>query len=157
MAIVICNTPSCLIPKELFKEEKIHEYWNALYATPLHHESIGKDELENFFLLYPSPKDIDSTHEISFMYKSLREKFPDHFHAICINVHDTGLNLLALKDQHIIYTGYFHYSVKEDILYHLTNIFQQFFDNNIQVTFFYQQLSPPILRLLNNYYEMTKL
>jgi len=157
MSTVICNAPSCLIPKELFKEEKIQEYWNVLYATPLHHESIGKDELENFFLLYPTPKDVDTMHEISFMYKELRENFANQPHAICINVHETGCNVLALKDQHITYTGYFHYSVKEDILYHLTNIFQHFFDNNAQVTFFYQQLSPAILRLLSNFYEMKKL
>jgi len=157
MSTVICNAPSCLIPKELFQEEKIQEYWNVLYATQLHHESIGKDELENFFLLYPNPKNVDAIHEISFMFKELREKFPNQPHAVCINVHDTGFNLLALKEQHIAYTGYFHYAVKEDILYHITNIFQHFFDDNTQVAFFYQQLSPAILRLLSNYYEMKKL
>ena len=42
------NTPFCLIPKELFKKEQIHEYWNVLFPEP-HPENFGVDELENFF------------------------------------------------------------------------------------------------------------
>ena len=157
MPTIICDAPSCLIPKELFKEEKIQEYWSVVYNIPIHHEDIGKDDLENFLLLYPSPKDIDSIHEISFMYNNLQEKFPNQSRAICISVHEGVFNLLALKEQCIVYTGYFHFSANEDILYHLANIIQQFFENVSQITFFYQQLAPMVLRLLNNYYEMKKL
>ena len=157
MPTVICNAPSCLIPKELFKEEKTQEYWNILYNMPLHHEDIGKDDLENFILLYPSPKEVNSIHEISFMYNSLQEKFSGQSHAICINVHDNGLSLLTLKDRHIVYTGYFRFSANEDVLYHLANVTQHFFENISQVTFFYQKLPPTVLRLLNNYYEMKEL
>jgi hypothetical protein len=154
MPTVVRNTPACLIPKELCKEEKIQEYWNVLAVTLLH-EPVVKDDLGDFFLLYQS-KESDTVHEISLMYQYLQEKFPEHNHAGCINVYDEGFNLLAVKDGKIIYAGYFHFSVNEDILYHLANISQQFFEN-IQVTFFYQQLTPPVLRLLNNYYDMKKL
>jgi len=156
MPTVIRNTPACLIPKELCKEEKIQEYWNMLYVAP-QYESIGKDELENCFLLYPKPKDADAIHEITFMYNDLQEKFPHQMNAICINAYEEGFNLLALKAGQIAYTGYFHISVKEDILYHLINISQQFFENTAQITFFYQQLSPTILRFLNQYFEMKNL
>ena len=156
MPTVIRNTPTCLIPKELFKEEKIRDYWSVLYAAP-HYESIGKDDLENSFLLYPKPKDADTVHEITLVYKDLQEKFPDQIHAICINVYDDGVSLLALKDRQIAYTGHCQYTVKEDVLYYLTNVFQQFFENIAQVNFFFQQLPPDILRLLDNYYEMQKL
>ena len=156
MLTVIHNTPVCLIPKELCKEEKIQEYWNMLYVTP-QYESIGKDELENCFLIYPKPKDTDSIHEITFMYNDLQEKFPQQRDAICINVYEDGLNLLALKDGQIAYTGYFRISVKEDILYHLINISQHFFENMTPIAFFYQQLSPTLLRFLSQYFEMKKL
>jgi len=157
MSTVIRNTPSCLIPKELFKEEKIREYWSVLYTMPSHHENIGKDDLGNSFLLYLKPISVDAVHEITLMYKDLHENLSNKTHAICINAYDDGFCLLALKDLQIAYAGHFHYSVKEDVLYHLTNIFQQFFENISQVIFFYQQLPPDILRLLNNYYEMKKL
>ena len=157
MPVIICNAPSCLIPKELFKEEKIQEYWSVLYNIPLRREDIGKDELENFFLLYPNPKDVDAIHEITFMYNALREKFPEQIHAICINVHENGFNLLALKEQHIVYIGYFQYTANEDVLYHITNIFQHFFENIPQITLFYQKLPFAVLRLLNNYYDLKEL
>ena len=156
MPTVIRNTPACLIPKELFKEEKIQEYWNVLCVEP-QYDNIEKDDLENCFLLYPKPKDTDSIHEITLMYNDLRKKFPNQTCAICINVYEDGFNLLALKNEHIVYTGYFHLSVKEDVLYHLINISQQFFENMAQIIFFYQQLSPTILRFLNHYFEMKKL
>jgi hypothetical protein len=155
MPTVIRNTPACLIPKELYKEEKIQEYWNVLFVTP-HHETVVKDDLGEFFLLYQN-KELDTVHEISLMYQYLQEKFPEHNHAICINVYDEGFNLLVVKNCKIAYTSYFHFSVNEDILYHLANVSQQFFENISQITFFYQQLTPPVLRLLNNYYEMKKL
>ena len=156
MPTVIRNTPACLIPKELCKEENIQEYWSVLYAT-LQYESIEKDELKNCFLLYPKPKDTDTIHEITFMYNNLQEKFPHQACAICINVYEDGFNLLAVKDGNIAYTGYFHFSVKEDVLYHLINISQQFFESIASITFFYQQLSSALLRFLNNYFEMKKL
>jgi len=156
MPTIIRNTPTCLIPKELFKEEKIRDYWSVVDAAT-HHESIGKDDLENSFLLYPKPKDADTVHEITLIYKDLQEKFPDQVHAICINVYVDGFCLLALKDRQITYIGHSQYTVKEDVLYHLANVFQQFFENIAKVNFFYQQLPSDILRLLNNYYEMKKL
>jgi len=156
MPTVIRNAPACLIPKELFKEEKIRDYWNVLHPIS-DHESIEKDDLENSFLLYSKPKDADTVHEITLIYKDLQEKFPDQIHAICIHVQDDGFCLVALKDRKIAYTGHFRYAVKEDVLYHITNVFQRFFENTAQINFFYQQLPPDILRLLNNYYEMKKL
>jgi len=154
MPAIIHNTPACLIPKELFKEEKIQEYWNVLYP---HQENLAKDDLDTYFLLYPKPKETDSIHDISCMYKILQEKYPHQACAICINVYDEVFNLIALKDSEIAYAGHFSFSVKEDILYHLTNISQQFYENISQITFSYQQLSSPVLRLLNKYYEMKKL
>jgi hypothetical protein len=153
MPAIIRNTPACLIPKELFKEEKTQEYWNVLYP---HQENMQKEDLDNYFLIYPKPKEADSTHDISSMYKEIRKKYPNQENSICINVFDEMFNIIALKENSIIYAGNFCFSEKEDILYHLTNISQQFFEN-ISVTFFYQQLSTPVLRLLNKYYEMKKL
>jgi hypothetical protein len=156
MPAIICNTPVCLIPKELFKEEKIQEYWNILYPHP-YHENLAKDDLERYFLLYPKPKEASAIHDISSMYKKIQEKYSHQADAICINVYDEVFNLIALKENAIVYAGHFCFSVKEDVLYHLTNISQQFFENIPQVTFFYQQLSSTILRLLTKYYEMKKL
>jgi hypothetical protein len=157
MPAVICDAPSCLIPKELFQEEKIPAYWSALYNIPIRFEDLGKDDLENFFLLYPNSKNADSIHEISLMYNRLKEKFPEPIHAICLSVHENNFNILALKESQIVYTGYFQYAVNEDILYHLTNIAQQFLENISPVTFFFQQLPPSLLRLLNNYFDMMEL
>jgi hypothetical protein len=63
----------------------------------------------------------------------------------------------VIKDHTLAFAGYFNYTVKEDVLYHLTNISQQYFENILHLDFVYQQLSPSVLRLLNNYYEMKPL
>jgi len=156
MFLVVRNTPSLLIPKELFQNEKIKEYWNVLYPC-YPSENFGIDDLENFFLLYSKPNEEDSIHEISVLYKEFPGKFPNHEHAVCINVYEDGVSFLVIKDKSIAYTGYFKFSVNEEVLYHLTNIYQHYFENIYQVVFAYQQLSPAILRLLCNYYEMKKI
>jgi hypothetical protein len=157
MPAVICNAPSCLIPKELFQEEKIQAYWNALYSIPLPKENIGKDDLENFFLLYPNANQVYEIHEISLMYNTLKEKFPEQIHAICMNVRENECNLLALQNSQIVFTGYFQFTANEDVLYHLANMVHQFYENSTPITFLYQQLSPSLLRLLNNYYDLKEL
>ena len=150
------NTPFCLIPKELFKKEQIHEYWNVLFPEPLP-ENFGIDELENSFLIYPKPKDEEAVHEINFIYKNLREKFPNQENIIFINLLDEKIYLLVIKEHTMAFAGYFNYTVKEDVLYHLTHISQQYFEDILHVDFRYQQLSSGVLRLLNNYYEMKSL
>jgi len=156
MLNVVRNTPSLLIPKELFVEEKIQEYWSVLHSGSSL-KNIGKDDLQNFYLLYIKPNESEAIHEITVLYKEFLEKFPNDAHAICINVYKEGFNLCVLKNRNIEYTGYFRYAVKEDILYQLANISQHFFEDILQIIFVYQQLSPTILRLLSNYYEMKKI
>jgi hypothetical protein len=156
MPSIVRNTPTLLIPKELFKEDKIQEYWSVLHPVS-QLDNIGKDNLGNFYLLYPKPNDADSIHEINNIYIEFQNRFPNHAHAVCVNVYEKSFNLLVIKDKDVAYTGYFHFSVKEDILYHLINISQHFFEDISQVVLGYQQLSPAILRLLSNYYEMKKI
>jgi len=156
MPTIVKNTPTLLIPKELYKEEKIQEYWNVLHPTS-QHENIGIDFTENFYLLYPKPKYEDTIHEISAMYQDFTEKFSDKENAVCVNVYENDFSLLVIKNKTIEYTGYFQYTVNEDVLYHFTNVFQHFFENNPHVVFAYQQILPEILRLLNNYYEMKQI
>lgn len=156
MVTIIRDTPSWFIPKELFREEKIQEYWSVLHTTS-QVEEIGKDEVENFILLYPKPKDVHTVHEISLMYKDLREKFPENHHAVYVNVYDECFNLLLLKDADIAYSGYFRFSVKEDVLYHIANVAQKVFEDISQVTFAYKQAPPAIIYLLNDYYDMKKI
>jgi hypothetical protein len=153
MLTVVQNTPSLLIPKELFKEEKIQEYWSVLHPVS-QFENIGKDDLENFFLLYPKPNDLDSMHDATFMFTYIMENYPDRSNVICINVYEKDFNLLALKNGDIVFSGNFQFSVKEDILYYVTNISQQYFENSNDLFYCYQQLSTEILRLLNQYYEV---
>ena len=150
------NTPFCLIPKELFKKEQIHEYWNVIYPEP-NTENFGVDELENFFLIYPKSKEEESVHEISLIYGELRAKLPNQENIFFINLLDEKIYLLVIKDHTLAFAGYFNYTVKEDVLYHLTNILQHYFENILQVDFRYQQLSSSVIRLLNNYYEMKPL
>ena len=156
MPIVIRNTPSGLIPQELFKEEKIQEFWNVLCPNS-RNECIAADDLGHSFLLYPKPQNVETIHEISLMYKNIREQYPDEADAISIEVYDNDFNLLVLKDMNITFTGYFHFSVNEDIVYHLANVAQHFFEDVSQITFYYKQLSPKILQLLNEYFEMKQL
>jgi hypothetical protein len=153
MHAVIRNTPAELIPKELFKEEKIQEYWSVLYSN-ISQESIGIDDVEECFLLYPKPKDMDTRHEISILYKNIREQFPNEAHAVCLDIFDNNLTLLVLKDMNIVFTGNINFSVNEDIVYHLANISLHFFEDISQITFYYEQLSPKILRFLKKYFEM---
>jgi len=134
MPTLIQNTPVLLIPKELFRKEKIQEYWSVLHPSS-QFINIGKDDLENFFLLYPKPNDEDSVHEISALYKDFLEKFPTQEHAICINVYDDGFNLLVIKTRDIAYAGYFRLSANDDVLYHLANTSQLFFEDIFQVIF----------------------
>ena len=150
------NTPFCLIPKELFKKEQISEYWNLLYPEP-HPQNFAVDELENCFLIYPKTKDEEVVHEINLSYKKLREKYPNQANIILSNLLDEKIYLLVIKDYTLVFTGYFKHTVKEDVLYHLAHTSQQYFENSLPVDFVYQQLSPSILRLLNNYYEMKPL
>jgi len=153
---LIQNIPSLLIPKELYKEEKIQEYWNVLHPDS-QSEYLGKDDLGSFFLLYPKIDKEDSIHEISVLYKEFMNKFPNNEHAVCVNVYENGVNLLVIKNREIAYAGYFRISLKEDVLYHLANVTQQFFDDVPAIIFAYQQLPATVLRLLGNYYEMKKI
>jgi len=156
MPAIIRNTPFCLVPKVLFQEELLHEYWDLLHAPP-RSESLGKDDLENLFLLYPKPKNEDTVHEITLMAENLRENFSHQANIIFLNVYEEGFYLLVVKDQTLAFAEYFHYTVKEDILYHLANTAQQYFETISHVTFVYQKLPPSVLRLLNHYYEMIPL
>jgi len=156
MPTLVQNTPFLLIPKELFKEEKIREYWNLLHPKS-QSENLGKDDLINFFLLYPKPNDENSIHEISVLYKEFMEKFPKNEHAVCANVYEDGFCILVIKNREIAHASYFNYSVKEDVLYHIANISQHFFEDVAQIIFAYQQFPPTVLRLLDNYYEMKKI
>jgi len=156
MPTTIHNAPFCLIPKELFKEEQMSEYWNLLYPPPSP-ENYGIDELENSFLIYPKSNDEDTVHEIGLIYKILREKFSDQANIIFINLWEEKIYLLVIKEHALAFAGYINYTVKEDVLYHLANISQQYFEDILLVNFMYQQLSPSVLRLLNNYYEMKPL
>jgi len=156
MPEIICNTPAVLIPQELFNEKLIQEYWNVLYPDK-HREKIETENLGDFFLLYPKNKESDSVHEISLMYKNIREKYPNQTNAICLEVYENHISLLVLKECHIVYTGYLHFSVKEDIVYHLANVAQHFFEDISPGIFYYRQLAPKLLRLLKDYFEMNQL
>jgi len=152
MPTVIRNTPTELVPQELFNAEKIQEYWNVLYPNH-NNETIGADELGEFFLLYPKPKDVDTVHEITLMYQNLREK-PN---AIGIEVYKNSFNVLVVKNSNVAFIGYFNYVINEDILYHLANVSQHFFEDIASITIFYKQLSSKMLILLNKYFEMKQL
>jgi hypothetical protein len=156
MLTVIQNTPSALIPKELFIDEKIQEYGRIMFGN-LHETKIGKDDLDTCFLIYPKHIDENTIHEISDMYNAIRENFPNHHQVIGVNIYDDGFNILALKDLKIVFTGYFHFTVFEDIVYHISNIAQQFFEDIFEITFFYQYIPHKILQFLKKYLEMKKL
>ena len=156
MRTLLHNTPFCLIPKELFKKEQIHEYWNVMYPPP-QPENFGVDELENFFLIYPKANDEETVHETYLIYKNLREELPNQGNIIFLNLLDEKIYLLVIKDHTFAFAGYFNYTVKEDVLFHLANISQQYFENILQVDFVYQQLSSNVLRLLRNYFELKPL
>jgi hypothetical protein len=152
----IYHTPSCLIPKKLFKEEKKIEYFDFLINKPTY-ENIGKEELENYSLVYPKHKEEDSIHVISLMYQNIKENISEQSHIFCVSEHENTLHFLCIKEHKIEYAGFVNFTVKEDVLYNITNVFQQFYENISQVNFFYQQLTPDVLRLLVNYFEMKKL
>jgi len=156
MPTVIHNTPIGLVPKELFNEEKIQEYWNILYPNP-QQENIGADEMEEFYLLYPKSKDTETVHYINLMYKSMKDNFPTQTDAICFDLSADIINLLVLKDKNIVYIGRFFFSVNEDIVYHLAHVAQHFFEDISRVKFFYPQLPSKILRFLEKYFEMKKM
>jgi hypothetical protein len=151
-----CNTPFCLIPKEVYIEEKILEYSRFMLSNSLNY-NIGKEELDNYFLIYPKQKEENSIHIISLMYKYIKESISEQPHIICANEQDGLLHLLCIKDHMIEFAGFFDISVKEDVVYHVANISHQFYENTSQVGFYYQQLTPDVLRLLVNYFEMKKL
>jgi len=156
MTAEIVNTPSCLIPKEMYIEEMGLDYLNLLIPEN-QYESLGKDQLENYFLLYPKRNDGDSIHEITVMYNNIKDKFPDHSHAACIHEYKDKCNLLVLNHETIFYSGQLQFSVKEDILYHLAHILLHHFENVSQITVYYKHLSPAVLHLLSDYFEMKQL
>jgi len=156
MPQIISNTPFCLIPEELFKEEQINEYWSVLCANPCL-DYFGKDIFDDSVLIYPKTNVDESVHEITLMYNNLREKLPSSQNIIFLYVFETGFYLLTVKEKTIAFAGYFKFSVIEDILFHLANISHQYFEDISQVVFAYQQLPPPVLRLLNNYFEMVQI
>jgi hypothetical protein len=156
MPTIICNTPAGLIPQELFKEEKIQEYWNVLYPNS-HQENIGVDDLGDSLLLYPKPKDIETVHEMSLIYKNIRDKFPNQADAICLDLYDDSFNLLVLKDMGIAFAGFFKFSVNEDIVYHIANVSQHFFEDISIQTIYYKQIPPKVLRFLAKYFELEQM
>jgi hypothetical protein len=156
MTNVIRNTPPCLIPKELCKENQIKNYWSVL-NNDTHSEYFGTDDWDSFFLIYPKPSEEETSHELSLMLGQFREKYPNLTHAMGLNVNDEGVNILTFKNKEIVYASFFPYNAKEDILYHITNITQQFFDDFFPVDLYYQQIPPQILRLLKDYYELKPL
>ena len=152
MPTVIRNTPTELVPQELFNAEKIQEYWSILYPN-FTNETIGADELRDSVLLYPKPKEEDTIHTITQMYQNMREETD----AIGLEVYENSFNVLVMKNSNVAFVGYFNYVVNEDILYHLANVSQHFFEDISQITFFYKQLSSKMLILLNKYFEMKQL
>jgi len=156
MPTVISNTPVGLVPQELFKEEKTREYWNVLSQNQ-YQEHIGVDHLEYSFLLYPKPQDVETIHEITLMYNNLKNRSPKSIDAICLDVYENDFNLLVLKDMNLMLAGYFHFNTKEDIVYHLANVSQHFFEDLSQITYYYKQLSPKILHFLEDFFEMQQL
>jgi hypothetical protein len=153
MHTVIQNTPTGLIPKELFKEEKTQEYWNVLCPN-LPHEKIGVDELEEFYLLYPKQhNDVDTIHQINLIYQNIKEKSD----AIALDLYKNSFNLLVLKNMNIAFTGYFNFAVNEDIVYHIAHVALQYFEDISQINVYYKQLSPTILNFLKRYFEMVQL
>ncbi|MDR2972295.1 MAG: DUF3822 family protein [Bacteroidales bacterium] len=153
MPTIVRNTPFCLIPKELFIKEQVQEYWKILYTLP-NPKNFGIDDFQSFFLIYPKIADEDSVHEIIFMYNNLQEKFPNHANSIFLNEFEHEYYLLVILNHEIAFAGYFQYAEQEDVLYHMASVSQHYFDDNYSVVYAYQQLSPKILRLLNNYFEM---
>ncbi|MCL2313421.1 MAG: DUF3822 family protein [Firmicutes bacterium] len=153
----VSHAQLCVIPKELFQKEKVVDYWSALFDAPILRENLGIDDLDNCVLLYPNSHGTVFRHIVSFMYHEMKEKFPNYPHAICMNLHENALNFLAVNDHHIVYAGHFECSTNEDILYHLSNISQHFFQNISKINYFYKQLPHPVLRLLRSYYDMNEL
>ena len=156
MNTTVYNTPFCLIPKELFNEEKKRDYLGLFLQKPVP-ELMGKEEMDSYFLIYPTPTEEESIHNISLMYKNIKEITPELSDVICVNVYEDKLFLLVLKAGKIEYAGFQHFTVKEDVVYHIANVTQQFFENNSQPDYYYLQLIPEQLRLLCNYFEMKKL
>jgi len=156
MLTVVRKAPFCLIPKELFIEEKIQAHWHVLYPD-FHCGNIVKDELDSFYLLYPNSKNIEHIHEKTFLYNNLRKDFPQQSDAIGVNIYEEIFFLLILKERQIVHSAYYHFSVKEDILYHIANLFQHFFEDKTQIPIFYNQISYKILRFLKEYFEMKQL
>jgi hypothetical protein len=156
MPVIIRNTPAGLIPKELFSKEKTQEFWNILF--PNHYqEIIGVDKLEEFFLLYPKSKDVETQHHISILYQNINEKFPHQKQAMGFDGSENSFNVLLLKDMNIVFAGFFTFSVYEDIVYYLANVSQHFFDNISQITIYYQQINSKIWSLLNQYFELKQI
>ena len=156
MPTVIRNTPSCLIPKELFREEKMEEYWQTL-SSEFDYETIGKDDVNNFFLIYPKYSKENSIHEISLMYHDFIKKFPSSNNSICINVYDESFYILALNNQNIVFSGFFNSAETEDIIYHIANISKKIFEKESIINYYYQQLTSAVLNMLNTYFEMKPL
>jgi hypothetical protein len=156
MPAVIQNTPSGLIPKELFIDEKIQEYGNVLFGIT-QEGKIGKDDLKTCFLIYPKHNEENTIHEMSVMYHNIRDNYFKKNQVIGVNIYDEGFNVLVLRDMKIALTGYFHLTAFEDIVYHISNISQQFFEDIFEIEFFYQYIPPKILQFLSKYFEMKKL
>ena len=156
MPIIVPNSHFCLIPKELFKEEKKQLYWNTLYPD-IHCDNIAKDDFGDFYLLYANSKNAESIHGITFMYNSLQKNFSQQADAICLSICDNRFLILALKDYQLVHSGYFYFSVQEDILYHIVNLSQHFFEDFYQTPIYYNQISQKNLSFLKEYFEMTQI
>ena len=155
MATVISSSPFCLIPKELYDEKNIHDYWNALYPDNVN-ENIGTDDIESSYLLYPKPNNVDARYELSVSYNRIKRKLQNHANIVYICTFENELKLLVIKDNNLVYIGCLHFDTKEDVLYHLANVSQHYYENNLQVIFLYQQLTASILRLLKKYFDIKK-
>jgi hypothetical protein len=156
MNTTVYNTPFCLIPKELFNEEKKWDYFEMFFQKSAP-EFMGKDEMDSYYLFFPKQTEEESIHIVSFMYKSVKEKTPELSDVICAYVWEDKLFLIALKECKIEYAGFHYFTVKEDVVYHIANVTQQFFDTNFKPEYYYLQLIPEQLRLLCTFFEMKKL
>ncbi|MDR0206541.1 MAG: DUF3822 family protein [Bacteroidales bacterium] len=156
MNTTVYTTPFCLIPKIFFNEEKKRDYLDIFFEKPIS-QFMGKEEMDSYFLIYSTQTAEESTHIISLMYKNIKEITQELSDVICVNVYEDELFLLVLKKGKVEYAGFNYITVKEDVVYHIANVAQQFFENNSQPEYYYLQLIPEQLRLLCNYFTMKKL
>lgn len=131
---VICNNQyATCIPKSVYSEEDTEQYRHFLNA-PLLAQDYLADRLDFFIkyfiqdeILQVLKKKFNSfkiTHKHAVLHQHILQKYQEKTDGVFIQFYEKEMLILTVREGALVLINTYKFSVEEDVLYHLFNIFE---------------------------------